>query len=299
MNDSVSRSSGRGDRFSAIIRLVEKADAELIANTVFGPADRYAQQAVELSLLPEGKARHKYVNRFYWYGKIDIHTGNPVPRDKKVTVWALGKDELGFWYEIKNAYVFGTAERHREQALADPLRRHFWAVISVASSIVQEIRALHDIAVEAFLTSATGPVDVDKELASITTHLLDVASVRVDIGSEPIGDTPEIQHARKLWLRHIEELDTNVVQPVMERITSLSEYRDRLRAVQIQTQTIRRIGKSAGIDERMDKLVAKSGRDVEGSSNIKSSTDEIHQAEVARSSALAEVRGDYLNALLP
>lgn len=150
-----------------------------------------------------------------------------------------------------------------------------------------------------FLTSATGPVDVDKELASITTQLLDVASVRVDISSEPIGDTPEIEHARKLWLRHIEELDTNVVQPVMERITSLSEYRDRLRAVQIQTQTIRRIGKSAGIDERMDKLVAKSGRDVEGSSNIKSSTDEIHQAEVARSSALAEVRGDYLNALLP
>jgi hypothetical protein len=214
-------------------------------------------------------------------------------------VWALGTDELGFWYEMKNYHAFGTASQLREQALADPLRRHFWAVISVVSAIAQEIRSLHDIAVEAFLTSATGPVDVDKELASITTQLLDVASVRVDIGSEPISDTPEIQHARKLWLRHIEELDTNVVQPVMERITSLSEYRDRLRAVQIQTQTIRRIGKSAGIDERMDKLVAKSGRDVEGSSNIKSSTDEVHQAEIARSSALAEVRGDYLNALLP
>lgn len=76
-------------------------------------------------------------------------------------------------------------------------------------------------------------------------------------------------------------------------------YRDRLRAVQIQTQTIRRISKSVAIDERMDKLVRESGRDVEGSSNINSSTDGVHQAEIARSSALSEVRGDYLNALSP
>ncbi|WP_415395010.1 hypothetical protein ACMTN4_30800 [Rhodococcus globerulus] len=145
----------RDDRFSGITQLAEKAESELIANSVFSPADRYAKQAVVLSLLPEGNARGKYVGRFYLYSRIDIHTGDPVPRDKKVTVWALGMDDLGFWYEIKNARAFGRAEKLREQALTDPLRRHFWAVISVASAIAQEIRSLHDIAVKAFLTSAT------------------------------------------------------------------------------------------------------------------------------------------------
>ncbi|MFZ2174547.1 MAG: hypothetical protein WAW17_11010 [Rhodococcus sp. (in: high G+C Gram-positive bacteria)] len=307
MNDSVHASPRRGDRISGVTQAVEKAEAELTANPTFGPArhirqspaDKYAWQAVELSLLPEGKARRGYVERFYWHSRIDIHTGEAADRGTAVKAWALPSSDLGLWLLLRNNRAFKTAEEYRDRAHANPLHRHFWAVISVASATAQEIRALDPLAVEAFAKSATGRVNVDKELASLTTQLLGASAVREKIGSEPLGDTSEIQHARTLWLRHIEDLDTKVVQPALERITALCEYRDRLRALQSQTATVYRISKSEGIDEQLGELVRQSGHDIDGSSRIDSSATELRQAEIARSTALAEVRGDYLNALLP
>lgn len=291
-------SSRRSERIVSVRRAVEKAEAELKANSTFGPADRYAWQAVELAMLPDGEARRRYVERFYRHSTVNIRTGALSDKNSAVKAWAIGKDGLGFWYEMRHYGAWSKAEDYRRRAHGNSLRRYFWAVISVASATAQEVRSLDALAVEAFATSATGRVNVDKELASLVTQLLGASDVREGIGNEPLGDTPEIQHARTLWRRYIEELDANVVQPALERVAALCEYRDRLRAVQIQTSTVYRISKIGRVEEQLDELVRQSGHDVAGSSRIDSSTTELHQAEIARSAALAEVRGDYLSALL-
>ncbi|WP_160093873.1 hypothetical protein [Rhodococcus sp. T7] len=69
--------------------------------------------------------------------------------------------------------------------------------------------------------------------------------------------------------------------------------------MRIQNDTVERISKGASVSANIGALVAASGHDVLGASSIIDTSADLHSAESARSSALAEVRGDYLNALMP
>lgn len=179
----------------------------------------------------------------------------------------------------------------------DPVRRPYLAAIAVASETVQEIRFLNHIVIQAFDTAAIAPVDVDDQLVSITEQLLGSAAVREKIGAQPQGSTAEIIHAQQLWQRQTRELDDTVWTPALGRIAALIAYRDKLHAVRIQNATIERISGSVGIDNALDALIADSGSNELGSTRITATTADLQQAQAARSKALAEVRGDYLNAL--
>lgn len=302
MNNHHHYSQHRKDAISRVLQEIETAESEMNpkANQSFARADRYALQAVELTMLPSGKARRRYVERFYTYNfSASAKIGEGLAdKDGIVKAWARGNGELGFWFEIRHSGSIDKAKDHRRRAHSGRLHRHFWAMISVASATAQEVRTLDDIAAEAFASSATGRVNVDLELIGITSQLLGASEIREEIGNEPRGDSPEIQQLRMVWKRQIDELDTKVIQPVLNRMAALCEYRDRLLAVHIQSATVDRLSRSVGTDEKLAKLVGQSGHDVDGTSQIEASTSDLHEAAIARSAALAEVRGDYLTALM-
>ncbi|MFC9361289.1 hypothetical protein ACFTZB_32515 [Rhodococcus sp. NPDC057014] len=69
--------------------------------------------------------------------------------------------------------------------------------------------------------------------------------------------------------------------------------------MRIQNDTVERIRKGAAVSADIGSLVAASGCDVLGVSSIIETFADLHAAEIARSRALADLRGDYLNALMP
>ncbi|MGW5152849.1 hypothetical protein [Rhodococcus koreensis] len=69
--------------------------------------------------------------------------------------------------------------------------------------------------------------------------------------------------------------------------------------MRIQNDTVERIRKGAAVSADIGSLVAASGCDVLGVSSIIETSADLHAAEIARSGALADLRGDYLNALMP
>lgn len=289
----------RIDPVSEIACLVAERAAELDSESGYSPANRFLIQAIELALLPSGAPRQKYVKYFYQLGSTRRYT---VPVRKAADLGS-GKErlELGLWFSLRHSAVWSQAARKGwwPKWSGEPLRRDYLAAIALASEVVQEIRFLHDIAMEAFDTAAVVPVDVDDHLVSITHQLLGAADVRAEIGAEPEGATAEIDHARRLWQRQIHDLDTKVWRPVLHRIFALTVYRDRLQAVRVRNDTVERISKGADVSADIGTLVAASGHDVLGVSSIIETSADLHAAEAARSSALAEVRGDYLNALMP
>ncbi|MFK4362379.1 hypothetical protein [Rhodococcus sp. 27YEA6] len=265
-------------------------------------------QAVELAGLPAGKPRAKYVKYFYELGHrySDRWQLNPnLVREKGALETGRYREDLGFWFRTNQPWSEAAYTclwpRHakRDPWNPDPVRRPYLAAIALASETVQEIRFLNDIVTQAFDTAAIAPVDVDDQLVSITEQLLGAAEVREKIGAQPMGDTAEIIHARQLWQRQTRELDEAVWTPALARIAALIAYRDKLHAVRIQNDTIERISSSVGIDTALDDLIADSGSDELGSTRIVATTADLQHAQVARSKAIAEVRGDYLNALRP
>lgn len=266
---------------------------------------QFLLQAVELADLPAGKPRAKYVKYFYELGErysdrwqLNSH----LVREKGALGAGRYRDDLGFWFRNNQPWASEHKcrwPRHpkRDEWYPDPVRRPYLAAIALASETVQEIRFLNHIVTQAFDTAAIAPVDVDDQLVSITEQLLGAAEVREKIGAQPMGDTAEIIHARQLWQRQTRELDEAVWTPALARIAALIAYRDKLHAVRIQNATIERITSSVGIDNALDDLIADSGSDEIGSTRIVATTADLQQAQVARSKALAEVRGDYLNAL--
>ncbi|MCZ4553685.1 hypothetical protein [Gordonia rubripertincta] len=286
-------------KLQLVLGAVTAAEKKLSGNVTFNSVDRYAQQAVELSKLPTPAARAKYVKRFYSHGPVDLHTGVVGDHDSAAKAWAMGSDGLGFWFTTRYDGAFRSVQDLRKAALADPTRRYFWAVIAVASDVVQDIRALHPLARLAFNDGGGHPVAIDDQLSDIASQCLAVADLRVEIAEEPSTDTPEGAQAGEVWRRQVRDLDGFIINPILQRVAALFEYRDRLRAVQVQTQLIYRLSGATGIDAKLEDLVRRSGSNDIGSARLNAARSELQEAERVRSVALAAVRGDYLNALTP
>lgn len=295
------------DSLAHVKTLVDACTAELDRNP-YAVERQFLLQAAELADLPAGKPRAKYVKYFYELGDrySDRWQLNPhLVRENGALGTGRYREDLGFWFRTNQPWSASDRKlrwpRHpkRDEWHPDPVRRPYLAAIALASETVQEIRFLNHIVTQAFDTAAIAPVDVDDQLVSITEQLLGAAEVREKIGAQPMGDTAETIHARQLWQRQTRELDEAVWTPALARIAALIAYRDKLHAVRIQNATIERISSSVGIDNALDDLIADSGSDEIGSTRIVATTVDLHQAQVARSKALAEVRGDYLNALRP
>ncbi len=305
-NETSAASSGAPvDPVAKVRQLVEARTIELDSGE-YVAARNFLVQAVELSELPTRKARTAYVKYFYLLGHMFQDKWQSTPQLVR-EMGALGsaqyRDGVGFWFRHKHDWKTWKNEwpgkSRRGGWEPNPLRRPYLAAIAVASETVQEIRFLNHIVTQAFDTAAIAPVDVDDQLVSITEQLLGAATVREKIGAQPQGTTAEIIHAQQLWQRQTRELDEAVWTPALTRIAALIAYRDKLHAVRLQNAAIERIGSSVGIDNALDALIAGSGSNELGSSRITASTAELQQAQAARSKALAEVRGDYLNALRP
>ncbi|MGV9869902.1 hypothetical protein [Rhodococcus koreensis] len=89
-------------------------------------------------------------------------------------------------------------------------------------------------------------------------------------------------------------LDRPLVVPVPIRSS-----RDTHRTPNRGNGTVERIRKGATVSADIGNLISASGRDVLGVSSIIETSADLHAAEIARSAALADLRGDYLNALMP
>lgn len=292
------------DPLDEVRGLVEARTAELDASP-YAVARTFLVQAVELTELPAGKARATYVKHFYELGHMyrDTWQVNPdLVRERGALGTGRYRDDLGFWFRTNHGWrtetwsLWPRTSRRSEWDL-DPVRRPYLAAIALASETVQEIRFLNDIVLQAFDTAALVPVDIDDQLVSITGQLLGAADIREKIGALPVGATAEIIHAQQLWQRHTRELETAAWTPALHRICALIAYRRKLEAVRIQNATIDRIGNSVGIDNAIDALTAESGIDELGSTLLAATTVDLQFAETARSKALAQVRGDYLNAV--
>lgn len=298
MRESGTGTSEPDHQLQRVIQAVAAAEANLRGKLDFNREDRYALQALELSKLPTSAARRKYCARFYRCEHVDAETGLMVKPEKWSRAWSLGDDRLGFWFEMRHSGALTTARSQRNVIVADSTRRHFWAILSVAAAVVQEIRSLHPIARVAFSASGGVPVDVDAQLAEIAIQLLKAADLRVDIGERPTAVTPEGTHATEVWDRQVKDFDRYVLAPTLRRISALFEYHDRLEAARVQTELIHRLSNAAGIDAKLEDLVHRSGSDVVDAERLGSAATDLREAEIARTAALAEVRGDYLSSLV-
>ncbi|MGP3709208.1 hypothetical protein [Gordonia paraffinivorans] len=278
---------------------VSAAESELRGQTSFNKADRYARQALELSKLPSVGARRKYCARFYRCEHVDAETGVMIKPEKHSRAWSLGDEGLPFWFSLRYSGALATTKPQRNAYISDPTRRHFWAMLAVAAATVQDIRALDPIARAVFSAYGDAPVDVDSQLAEISSQVLDAAELRVEIGDRPVAKTPEGIHSAEVWDRQVNDFDRYVVDPILRRMSALSEYRNRLEAVRVQTELIHRLGNASGIDARLEELVRRSGNDALHAEKLRSASAELREAERARTAAMAEVRGDYLSSLGP
>ncbi|WP_336794218.1 hypothetical protein [Gordonia malaquae] len=189
-------------------------------------------------------------------------------------------------YDFENGGRLVKARRAREA----------WALMLVAGVTANKILNL-DCWSDPVLDEQGVRIDLGDVLADIGARLLEASELAIDVGELPDDDgTPESAHARTVVGEQLEVIDI-VLDAVRGQVAALRTYRERLAAVDRQAKAVRRAEQAQASSQRADDLLGLVGGAEVGQSSLARASQSVSDMAAARSSALAQVRGDYLAAL--
>lgn len=238
-----------------------------------------AMRVPMLAMIDNPRTRQKYVDRTF-------------SRDENPRIGRRARAQ------IQRAETWGLANWSEAWLVAragQPVAMRCWALMSVAGDIARDIQHM-DIWTSPTLDAENVRIDLTSILTGLARQMLDTAAVACDLGAPPKADTPEGRHAADVINERLAALEP-VIESGLSRVAALLEYRNRLAVADRQARDLDKASKANQLDHRIDTLIAGTGHDDIAAAALDRATDDLADGTTARSLALTELRGDYLDVL--